>query len=195
MHTKRNNIALFSFFLFLVFVARAGADTATTQADGTFDVPQVFSIAFYTDSNVLYSTGIPFSGMDSTKTWVYADGRNEGDGKSDTGCVCSSNLGVTWYLKIHAEATPPFSLDKIFYYFGQPWNRTLGAPADGQLARSANWYNLPGSPTVIYIAGNGDKINTPDGTLCTFSFAINPSQLAANRLYNCRIVYTLTTSA
>lgn len=170
------------------------ADTTTTQGTGTFDVQQVFSLAFYTDANVLYSSNIPFTSMDSTKTWVYADNRRESDGKSDTALTCLSNLGVTWYLKISAQANPPFTLDKIFYYFGQPWNRTTSSTADGSLARPASWYNLPASSTVIYIAGNNDKINTPYGTLCSFSFAVNPSKLAANTLYTCTITYTLTTS-
>jgi len=167
-------------------------ETVTVQATGIFAVSEIFGIEFYTDSNVLYSNNVPFTNMDALETFVYPDGRSSGDGKSDNGIVCKSNVGSTWYLKLHGEPTAPFTLAKIYYYLSQPWNRTEGATADGQLAQGSAWYNLPSSSTVVYTAGTLDKMNTPDGTLCMFSFAINPSGLKSGTTYSCTVIYTLT---
>lgn len=193
MFKKTSVIACLTIIVSLSFLSESGhSQPIILNGGGEFDVGDTFSLEFYNDANVLYNTSIPFTNMDPTLTWVQADGRSGGDGKSDVGLVCISNMGTTWYLKIHAQPTAPFTLSQIYYYLGQPWNRTLSQTADGQLAQPANWYNLPGSSTVLYTAGPSDLTNTPSGTLCMFSFAINPSKLAAFQTYNCTITYTLT---
>ena len=60
----------------------------------------VFSMGFYIDQNVIYSTTVPFSNVDPQESMVYPNGRAENDGKSDTGVVCIANIGDPWYLQI-----------------------------------------------------------------------------------------------
>lgn len=177
-----------------VFATIANADTATQTATMQAAVSDVFSMDFYTDANVLYTTNIPFTNIDPTKTMCYADGRAEYDGKSDTGVVCRSNLNTTWYLKMSATpvSSPPFPMANFKYYMGQPWNRTLNQAADGSLASTPGWYPVPTSAVVMYTAGINDKSNLPNGTLVTLSFSVNPQGLASGYTYTVNINYTLT---
>src|SRR3989338_3541759 len=149
----------------------ARAETITQVATMQAAVPNIFSIEFYTDSNVLNGTeGFTFTNIDPTKSFVYPDGRSEGDGKADTGILCKTNMNQTWYLKMNASTTSTFDLANFKYYLSQPWDRNRAAQADGQLANSPDWYSAPTSSTTVYTAGNFDKVNLPFGTLATFSF-------------------------
>ncbi|MBI5144378.1 MAG: hypothetical protein HZA30_04860 [Candidatus Omnitrophica bacterium] len=172
----------------------ANADTVTTTATMQAAVSDVFSMDFYTDAKVLYTTNIPFTNIDPTKSMCYADGRQEYDGKADTGVVCRSNLNTTWYLKMSATAvsSPPFPMANFKYYMGQPWNRTLNVSADGTLSNAPDWYPAPTSPVVMYTAGTNDKSNLPYGTLATLSFSVNPEGLTSGYTYTISINYTLT---
>ena len=182
--------------IFLVIsIQAANADIATVTATMQAAVSDVFSIEFYTDANVLYSTNIPFTNIDPTKSLCYADSRREYDGKSDTGVVCKSNLNVTWYLKMGATtSTPTFPMANFKYYMGQPWNRNTGQQADGTLAQTPNWYSIPTAPTVVYTSGDLDKSNLPYGALATLSFAIDPRNLYSGVSYIINISYTLATA-
>ncbi len=181
----------------ILFVGRL-ASAATVSDIGTMDagVNDVFSIEFYTDANVLHGAeGITFTNVDPTQTFCYSDGRSAGDGKSDTGVVCKTNMNMTWYLKMSASTGSQFNLANFKYYMGQPWNRSANAPADGTLAQPPNWYSIPTAVTTMYTSGAIDKSNLPDGTLSTFSFAINPAGLLANTPYVIDISYTVATTA
>jgi len=173
--------------------ARAVDTTGTSSV--SISIQQVFSIEFYTDQNTLYSDTVPFTGVDSTKAFVYADGRMENDGKSDVGVICKSNAGVTWFLKLHLLPKPPLAADKMKYYVDQPYNRNTGGRADGTLTQSANWYIFNTMPTTIYTAGYLDKSNLPYGTLFNFNYGLIPSGLDAGRAYTATITYTMTTAA
>ena len=161
----------------LMLSSAAYSETVTQVASMEAAVTTVFSLEFYTDANILYSTSIPFTNIDPTTSLCYADGRSSGDGKSDTGVLCRSNMNVTWYLKMSVITTssPPFPLANFKYYMGQPWNMNTSSPADGTLAQSPNWYSVPTAATAVYTAGTLDKNNAALGTLATLSFAINPS--------------------
>lgn len=192
-------ILLTALFLLAINVGgiSAFAETQTIWATGSFDVSDIFSLEFYTEPNkVLYSTAVPFTDMLPTTTHALADYRVPYDGKSDVGLVCRTNFGASWYLKIHASPpdSPLITIGNIKYYLGQPWNRTLSKLADGEITGGAAWHNIPPSSSVIYTAGPTDLINTPWGTLCTFSFAIDPSRLTPDQIYNCAIQFTFTTS-
>lgn len=188
-------------FIFLLAITVANicsfAETKTIIAQGSLDVPNIWSFQYYFDDNVLYSTEVPFTNMDPTSSHVMADGREYYDGKNDVGILCRTNLNVMWHLKIHATPsdTPLVTLGNIQYYLGQPWNRTLERPADGEVIGGAAWHSIPTSSTAIYKAGSTDLSNLPYGTLCLFSFAINPGKLSPTEVYNCTIHYTLTTPA
>lgn len=173
------------------------AETVTVIAGGALDVPEIFTIEFYTQepNKYLYTTNIPFTDMDPTKTWVVADGRAEGDGKNDLGLLCKTNFGQEWYLKIKGSPND-FFLSKVKYGFWRPWNMKLGQPANGTL--SEGWYPLPAVVTTIYTAGNNDLNNLGNeawqqGTLCGFSFAIDPSRLDPKQTYQCAVQFTMTT--
>ncbi len=188
----KRSIILIALFL---LAGSAHADIATQTATMQAEVLDIFSLEFYTDPNVLYSTNIPFTGIDPTKSLCYADARAPYDGKSDTGVLCRSNLNVVWYLKMSTStSTPSFPLANFKYYMGQPWNRTTGAPADGTLSKPPAWYSTPTAATVVYTAGNIDKTNTPYGTLATLSFAIDPTGLYSGVSYIINITYTITTA-
>ncbi len=191
-------------FVFLLAITVANicsfAETKTVIAQGSLDVSNIWSFEYYIDDNVLYTTDIPFNITEerirTQGTHVMADGREYYDGKNDVGILCRTNLNVMWHLKIHATPsdTPLVTLGNIQYYLGQPWNRTLNMPADGEVVGGAAWYSIPTSSTVIYKAGSTDLSNLPYGTLCLFSFAINPGKLSPTEAYNCTIHYTLTTT-
>jgi hypothetical protein len=180
----------------LLVLVTPGAYALDTNAATTLNisVQQAFAIEFYTDSNVLYSSTVPFSNVDPTQSMVYADGRRVGDGKSDVGIICMSNAGVPWYLKIHVTSTEPLTADKVKYYVDQPYNRNTGGRADGTLAQPAKWYPFQLSPTTIYSSGAQDQNNPPFGTLFTFNYALDPSGLEAGKAYSAAITYTLTTA-
>ena len=175
-------------------------ETKMVTAGGTVTADIIFSLEFYQDANVLYTTSIPFTNMDATQTHIMADGRQSGDGKNDTGLLCRTNTGQTWYFKVSGnfQSLPQGNLK---YYFGRPWNRSYnppwgGAPADGTLQTDPpQWVNLPAATNAIYIAGPHDLSNLPGGTLCMFSFAMDPSGLDATTAYTCTITYTLSEAA
>ena len=175
------------------------AETRTIMASGSFDVSNIFMMEFYTGepNKFLYTTQIPFTNMDPTKTWVQADNRSQNDGNSDIGLLCKSNLGETWYLKIQGGPAG-FFLEQINYGFFRPWNNKYGQSSNGILVEG--WAPLPASPMKIFTAGANDLNNMgsepwQQGTLCGFSFAINPSKLDANSNYACQIQFTMTLSA
>ncbi|MFA6609725.1 MAG: hypothetical protein WCT15_02625 [Candidatus Omnitrophota bacterium] len=196
---KKNMLHIAAAALIFCFLCTASsfADTVTATADMVAGVTNVFSIEFYTSepAKVLYSTSVPFTSMDPTKTFCYADGRSDSDGKSDVGILCRTNLGQVWYLKVNAStSSPDFNLANFKYYLGQPWNRTRNATADGTLSQASAWNSIPTSLTTLYTAGQFDKNNLAYGTLATFSFAINPAGMTAGRTYNITITYTMTTA-
>jgi hypothetical protein len=197
MYTTRTQIGtVAAMFAFAVCASAAFADTVTQTGTMDFGVNNVFSIEFYTDANVLHGAeGVTFTNMDPSQTFCYSDGRSAGDGKSDTGVLCKTNMNQAWYLKMSVSTASDFNLANFKYYMGQPWNRTLNTQADGQLAQSPNWYPVPTAPLTIYTSGAADTSNLPDGTLATFSFAINPTGLVANRSYVIDITYTISTTA
>ncbi len=189
-------------FIFLLAVslrsAPSFAETVTVMAGGALEVSEIFSIEFYTQepNKYLYTTNIPFTDMDPTKALVMADGRAEGDNKNDVGLLCKTNLGEEWYLKIQGSPND-FFLSKIKYGFWRPWNMKLGQPADGIL--SEGWHPLPAEVTTIYTAGNNDLNNLGNevwqqGTLCGFSFAIDPNGLSPKQNYHCTVQFTMTTN-
>ena len=188
--------------LILLSVAISGsisfADTATITATGTFDVGDVFSLTFYESEpdKYLYTTEVPFTNVDPTQTWVQADARSANDGKNDIGLLCKSNLGEIWYLQIQGSPND-FFLSKLRYGFWRPWNMKTGGPADGAL--NEGWHAIPAATTIIYTAGSEDLNNLGNeewqqGTLCGFSFAVDPSKLVAEQIYQCTVQFTLTTS-
>ncbi|MFC1577019.1 hypothetical protein ACFL3N_01630 [Candidatus Omnitrophota bacterium] len=168
---------------------------SSSSTDFTISVQNVFSLEFYSDANVLYSTTVPFTNIDPLESIVYPDGRFQDDGKSDTALICRSNVGETWYLKMHSVTTPPLSHDKIKFYMDKPHNRNTGEGADGSLARSPDWYSIGEDATTVYTAGYKDLSNLPFGTLATFNFAIIPTGLEGGKGYSASITYTMTSSS
>ena len=154
----------------------------------------VFAIEFYVDQNVIYSTTVPFSNVDPTQSLVYPNGRREDDGKSDTGVVCTSNTGAPWFLKIQGVYSAGLPDTSLKFYYSQPWNRNTGSQTSGGLTYNAQWLALPQEPSTIYTSGNEDTVNTPFGTLSTFSFAVDPRGLSADQAYTVAVTYTMTTA-
>ena len=177
-------LSLSAVILLSMLTTDVKAETVTQTATMQAAVVNIFSIEFYQDANVLYTTNIPFTNIDPARSLCYADGRSEYDGKSDTGVLCRSNLDAIWYLKMDANtSTPSFPLANFKYYMGQPWNRNTGQSADGTLAQSPDWYSVPPSPVVTYTAGTQDKNNSALGTLATLSYAVNPATLYSGVSY------------
>ena len=155
----------------------------------------VFSMEFYVDQNVIYSTTVPFSNVDPQESMVYPNGRAENDGKSDTGVVCITNMGDPWYLQIQGVYSEGLPEDSVKYYYSQPWNRNTGQETTGSLsAGTVDWRAVPSTPSTIYTSGADDTINTPFGTLSTFSFAVDPRGLSADMTYTVSVTYTMTTA-
>lgn len=180
----------------LIAVAPAHADTVTqigTMEGGVYDI---FTLEFYTDANVLYSTSLPFTNIDPARSLCYPDGRAEYDGKSDIGLICSTNMNTQWYLKMGATSigAVQFPMENFKYYMSMPWDRNLGQPSSGTLAHSPAWYSISTSPDILYTSGANDLNNLPFGTLATMSFAISPSGLPAGARYTIRIDFTFTTA-
>lgn len=177
---------------FLISSQAFGAESSKTSGV-SIAIQNVFSMEFYTDNNVIYRDAVPFTNVDPNKSMVYADGRNENDGKSDTAVICKSNLGTSWYFKLHVIPNPPLEPEKMRYYIDQPYNRNTGGRADGALARSPQWYAFSNIPTTIYVSGFSDSSNLPFGTLITFNFSLVPTGLSAGQAYSAAVVYTMTT--
>ncbi len=194
-------ITIFFIFGMIVFSSSpAFSETATAMATGHMTAGGVFSIEWYCDgTNVLYDTYIPFSNIPAVpvggKWFVYADGRSEGDNKSDTGIICRTSAGQTWYLKIKG-ASSTFPLEHFKFFLGQPYNRNTGQPSNGLLTYTdGQWHNTPTAFFTVYTAGSQDKSNLPLGTIATFSFAIEiyPGMVAGSQ-HTITIQYTVTTS-
>ena len=79
-------LMLIALFLMLLHKAIALDSSLSTTVNVT--AASAFSMEFYTDQNVIYSTTVPFSNVDPTESLVYPNGRAEDDGKSDTGGNC-----------------------------------------------------------------------------------------------------------
>ncbi len=171
-------------------IALDSSVTTTVNVTAT----SIFSMEFYVDQNVVYSSTVPFSNVDPAQTFVYPDGRREDDGKSDTGVVCITNLGIPWYLKIQGTYSEGLPEGCIKYYYSQPWDRNTGYQTGGALAFNEEWRPLPQGAITIYGSGSEDTINTPWGTLSTFSFAVDPRGLSSERIYTVSVTYTMTTA-
>ncbi|MFC1577015.1 hypothetical protein ACFL3N_01610 [Candidatus Omnitrophota bacterium] len=185
--------------IILAFAVSSPARADSSSGGGTMEggSESVFSIEFYTDANVLHGAeGFSFSNVDPRQTFIQADNRSSGDGNSDNGVVVKSNLNQPWYLKMGAEATssPNFNLANFKYYMGQPLNRTLGQPADGSYPAPA-WYSVPTGADTIYTAGANDQNNLTEGTLATFSYAINPTGMRSGIVYLMSITFTVSLTA
>lgn len=154
----------------------------------------IFSMEFYVDQNVIYSTTVPFSNVDPAQTLVYPNARSENDGKSDTGVVCISNIGVPWHLKIQGRYSEGLPENCLKFYYSQPWNRNTGYQTAGGLTFNAQWLPIPEEGTTIYSSGSEDTVNPPFGTLSTFSFAVDPRGLSSERTYTVAVTYTMTTT-
>jgi len=199
---KMHKILLFILVLtvFSMVSSLSYAETKTVILNGTFGSSPFFSIEFYQDNNTLYTTLVPFTNMDASSNFVMADNRAPYDGKNDVSVLVRTNLNIMWYLKMSASATPSIFREHLKFYLGQPWNRSYnppwgGAPADGELTIDPpDWTVLPQGPWRAYSAGPHDKINTPGGTLCSYSFAANPGGLDSTTSYQCAITLTLSTT-
>ncbi|MBL7157580.1 MAG: hypothetical protein ISS92_05430 [Candidatus Omnitrophica bacterium] len=179
----------------LFAIAIAGASYAADQtlsSNVNASVGSIFSMAFYTDAKVLYSTNVPFSSVDPSSAFNYADDRTEDDGKSDVGLVIKSNQGNPWYLKIKMNAASPL-LTKLGAFTGQPKNRNWDSDADGGVTYG-DWFPITAADVTIYTAGTGDQTNTPEGTLATLNFKVDGSGLVPGP-YTATITYTLTETA
>ena len=185
-------LALAAIFLVAQYNVIAFDSSLTTNV--TVTATGVFSMEFYTDANVIYSTAVPFSNVDPTKSLVYPNGRSEDDGKSDTGVACISNMGVPWYLKIQGVYSEGLFDGNAKYYYSQPWDRNTNQQTDGTLAGSVEWTSIPTEASTIYTSGSVDTVNTPFGTLSTFSFGVDPRGLSAERTYTVSVTYTMTTA-
>lgn len=180
--------------LVLALPHQANALDSSVSTTINLTATSVFSIEFYVDQNVIYSTTVPFSNVDPTQSLVYPNGRREDDGKSDTGVVCTSNTGDPWFLKIQGVYSAGLPDNSLKFYYSQPWNRNTGSQTSSGLTYNAQWLNLPKEPTTIYTSGNEDTVNTPFGTLSTFSFAVDPRGLSSEQTYAVAVTYTMTTS-
>jgi len=167
--------------------AYAADQTETTAINAT--VNGIFSLAFYNDANILYNSTVPFTSVNPTEALNLADGRSTGDGKSDVGLNCTSNSGLTWYLKVNVNAVSDLA-GNLKAYIGQPTNRNWGSAADGSLTYG-DWFVIATSAETVYTAGTADKTNTPEGTLATLSYALDGSGLADGS-YTATVTYTLT---
>lgn len=186
-------LALVIVFLTLPHEGNAVDKSLTTTVSVTTSV--IFAMEFYTDEKVIYSTTVPFSNIDPSQSMAYPNGREEDDGKSDTGVVCISNVGEPWYLKIQGTFSEGLPKNSVKYYYSKPWNRNSGQESDGTLANNIEWRAVPDTPATLYASGAGDEINTPFGTLSTFSFAVDPRSLSSDQVYTVSITYTMTTAA
>jgi hypothetical protein len=176
--------------LMLAGVAHAAPDQ-NRQTTVTASVGDMFSLEFYTDPNVLYTTTVPFTNVDPANQYNYANGRAASDGRSDVGLLVKSNQGKVWYLKIGVNSGSSL-LGKLGCFMGQPWNRNWDTVADGSLGRG-DWFNIPvdSNPETMYTAGTGDQTNTPLGTLATLSYKIDGTGLVPGS-HNGVVTYTLT---
>ncbi len=180
--------------IFLALTHCVIAIEQSTNTSVTITASTVFGIEFYTDDKIIYSTAIPFSDVDPSKSIAYPNGRAEDDGKSDTGVVCITNVGAPWYFNIKADYSEGLPEGSIKYYYSQPWNRNTGYQTNGTLTNNVEWRPLPKEASTIYTSGSDDTVNAPFGTLSTFSFAVNPGGLSSGEVYTVAITYTMTTA-
>ena len=180
--------------VFLIAQSNVVALDSSLTTNVTVTATSIFSMEFYTDASVIYSTAVPFSNVDPTKSLVYPNGRKEDDGKSDAGVVCISNMGVPWYLKIQGVYSEGLFDGSAKYYYSEPVDRNTNQQTDGTLTGSVKWTPIPTEATSIYTSGPTDTVNTPFGTLSTFSFGVDPRGLSAERTYTVSVTYTMTTA-
>ena len=193
-HKLRSLRILALMILYLVLSHNAVALDASVSTTVNVTAASVFSMEFYTDNNVVYSTVVPFSNVDPKLSIVYPNGRSEDDGKSDTGVTCISNIGDTWYLKIQGSYSAGLPVNSVKYYYSQPINRNTGQQANGSLTNIVEWRPIPAEPSTMYTSGTDDTISAPFGTLSTFSFSLDPRGLSAGQTYTISVTYTMTTA-
>ena len=184
--------------LAIATVAYAGAPVSLTS-NVNANVAGVFSMEWEDNVptvEVTYANGgpLPFTNIDPTLSQVNTDGYV--NTKSDIALICKSNEATTWGIKTSVSAG--LLTGKLLYYMGQPtmWNGTASVPTNGLLA---NTVPAPGDPwpvipenSVIYTSGGNDTINTPFGSYCGMSIAINPSGLVSGSAPVATITYTMT---
>jgi len=190
-------IVFLAAFLIAITAAASHAETVTQTATMQAFVDSIFSLEFIppsTDPTILYTTDIPFTNIDASKSQCYSDGRTVNSGKNDCGLLCRTNMGQVWYLNmtVTANSMPAFPLQNFQFYMGQPTNRTRGEPSDGALSFTKDWHPVPTALTVMYTAGPKEYSNLEFGTLMTLSFAVVPRDIAAGENYYLQITYTLT---
>ncbi len=162
----------------------------------TASVGNIFSLAFYNDDNVIYNTSIPFSSVNPSSQYNYADTRAEFDNKSDVGLLVITNYDLPWYLKIQATdiAGTLASAGKIGLYMDQPINRNIADTlASGSLGQGVAWYTIPTTIHTLYSSAGSDNNNTPYGTLATLNFKVDGTGVAPGS-HSASLTYTLTTT-
>ncbi len=167
----------------------------TKASSVTASVGNVFSLAFYNDTNVIYNTSIPFGSINPSSQFNYPVGRAEFDGKSDIGLVVTTNFDLPWYLKIQPTDTTGnlAGAGKLAIYMAQPINRNTGGSASGGLGQGVDWFTLPASSHTLYSSAGSDNNNTPFGVLAALSFKVDGTGLATGD-YATTVTYTLTTT-
>lgn len=185
---KRIVIATIMVLLAIGITVSAHADELQTSAVSA-TVASEFSLAFYSDANIVHGATVPFGVIDPAATDNLPSGRTSGDGLSDVGLLCTSNAGNTWYLKIDVNGLSPLA-GKLDCYMGQPWDRNVGGPASGGLTYG-DWFTIATAPETVYTAGAGDVVNTPFGTLATLSLRLDGTGLT-DGAYSATVTYTLT---
>lgn len=185
---KRLAITIIAVALVIGVTGYAHADELQSSAVSA-TVPAEFSLAFYSDATIVHGATVPFGVVDSLSTENLPTGRSSGDGLSDVGLLCTSNSGLTWYLKVSVNGVSPLA-GQLDCYMGQPTDRNIGGPASGGLTYG-DWFTVATAAETVYTAGAGDVVNTPLGTLATLSLRLDGTGLT-DGAYNATVTYTLT---
>jgi hypothetical protein len=192
------------FLIALSLSASAAEDSVTTTANGEID--SVFSIEFFNDASVRYADGqISFPLYDPTSgdLMIATTAYVQGDGKSDVGVVCRTNIGQDWALKVRM-ANPSAGFEKTNVAIYKPtevWDRNTGSPYS--TGAPGTWQIISDVDETIFTGSGGLQNTTPNGILATFSFQVLPTgtdgtigygNVLNAGIYSFDVVYTLTTS-
>lgn len=200
-HKMKKIIFVITFVAFLLCTAQYSfCEMKMTTANVTLEAGGIFELMFYRDSGIHYNgaSGVPFGTINIAElqwpNFAESQARRQDSSKSDIGLVCLTNQGVPWALKIQATQSPLISVAHIKYILWHPWNMSLSEASDGTVVGGADWHEISTAPAATYFSGPKEYSNLYYGTLCKYSFAIDPSRLDPTQTYQCDITFTFTTT-
>jgi len=189
-------IIVLTIMAMLVASAAYALTTVSQGASATIGTAMSIEFASTTDTtfgggNIVWAAVDPSAGSHIAPD--SADRTGLPTAKMDTAVICKYNNTQKWQLKMYINGGT--LAGKVRFYEAKPVRGATagnGTMYAGQpVPAGSNWPFIPTSDTAIYTSGTNDTINTPFGSFCGISYALDPTGLSSGTTATGTINYTI----